>query len=77
METPHSPGHPLDDLIARAREARDARDSAERLWHELQSELRAASEGVELTAEQRADVGELLGDAEHHHQRRRWGPAPS
>jgi hypothetical protein len=64
------------DVLQRARDARAAREAAEREWHEARDGLRAAAEVGSLPSELRAEVEALLHEDEHQ-QHRRWRPSPS
>jgi hypothetical protein len=64
------------DVLQRARDARVAREAAEREWHAARDALRAATEAGNLPRELRAEVDELLREEEHQ-QHRRWRPSPS
>jgi hypothetical protein len=65
------------DVLHRAREARDARERAERELVAARAELRAAAEAGTLPTELRREVDELLHEEEPAHQHRRWRPSPS
>ena len=64
------------DVLQRARDARLAREAAEREWHDARDALRAAADAGSLPRELRSEVEELLHE-EGHPQHRRWRPAPS
>jgi len=64
------------DVLQRARDARLAREAAEREWHDARDALRAAADAGSLPRELQAEVDELLHEEEPH-QHRRWRPSPS
>jgi hypothetical protein len=66
----------FDAVLTRARQARAARDAAEKEWHDARDALRAAAEAGSLPRELRAEVDELLHEDEPQHHRR-WRPSPS
>jgi hypothetical protein len=66
----------FDAVLSRAREARAAREAAEKAWHEARDALRAAADAGSLPRELRAEVDELLHEDEPAHHRR-WRPSPS
>jgi hypothetical protein len=64
------------DVLQRARDARLARDAAEREWHDARDALRAAADAGTLPRELRSEVDQLLHE-EGQPQHRRWRPSPS
>ena len=64
------------DVLQRARDARLAREAAEREWNDARDALRAAADAGSLPRELQAEVDELLHEEEPH-QHRRWRPSPS
>ena len=64
------------DVLRRARDARNAREAAEREWEDARDALRAAADAGNLPRELRTEVDELLRD-DPHPQHRRWRPSPS
>jgi hypothetical protein len=66
----------FDTVLTRAREARTAREAAEREWHDARDALRAAAAAGNLPRELQAEVDGLLHEDEPAHHRR-WRPSPS
>lgn len=65
------------EVLGRARNARSARDAAEREWQAARDALRAAADAGSLPRELRSEVDELLREDEAHQPHRRWRPSPS
>ncbi len=75
MEVPRKAPE-FDALLTRAREARAARDAAERELHDARDALRAAAGAGSLPRGLRDEVDALLHEDEPAHHRR-WRPSPS
>lgn len=76
MNVPHNAPQ-FADVLSRAREARAARDAAEREWTAAREELRATADAGTLPKDVKTEVDELLHEGEPAHQHRRWRPSPS
>ena len=75
MDVPHK-APDCEAVLARAREARSARDAAELEWHAARDALRAAANAGNLPRALRAEVESLLHEDESQYHRR-WRPSPS
>ena len=75
MSTPHK-APDFEAVLARAREARTAREAAEREWHDARDALRAAANAGSLPRDLQTEVDALLHEDESQHHRR-WRPSPS
>jgi hypothetical protein len=77
MSVPHNAPQ-FADVLSRAREARAARERAEREWAAARDELRATAEAGTLPTDVQSEVDQLLHEGEPSHpQHRRWRPSPS
>jgi hypothetical protein len=75
VDVPHKAPE-FEAVLTRAREARAAREAADREWHDARDALRAAADAGSLPRELRADEDALLHEDEPQHHRR-WRPSPS
>ena len=75
MDVPHK-APDFETVLTRAREARAAREAADREWHDARDALRSAADAGNLPRELRTEVDRLLHEDEPA-QHRRWRPSPS